>query len=206
MERHTILSFDEVDIKNVYQYDSRSKRIFGGVKKMQVVMARGLFSPWKQVIFYDFQTNMTKELLDSLIIKCEEHGLKVRGVVFDLGNHTFQKDMGIMKYDQIEEKFFFLNPYDNSRKVYLFPDCPHMIKLLRNHCLDYGILIPHEEDFALLGKSDFERLLFLDHEELKLCPKLTPLHVNAIGSLRQRVCLATQLLSKGCSILENLNY
>ena len=133
MERHTILSFDEVDIKNVYQYDSRSKRIFGGVKKMQVVMARGLFSPWKQVIFYDFQTNMTKELLDSLIIKCEEHGLKVRGVVFDLGNHTFQKDMGLMKYDQIEEKFFFLNPYDNSRKVYLFPDCPHMIKLLRNH-------------------------------------------------------------------------
>ena len=167
-ERNAILSFDEVDVKNVYQYDKRSNKIYGGVKKMQVVMARGLFSPWKQVIFYDFQANMTKELLDALIIKCEEHGLKVRGVAFDLGNHTFLKDMGIMKYDQIEEKFYFLNPFDNSRKVYLFPDCPHMIKLLRNHCIDYGILIPDGDDFVSLGKHDFERLLLSDREELKL--------------------------------------
>ena len=95
-QKQTILSFDEVDLKEVYEYDSRLKQVYGDAKKMQCVMARGLFDDWKQIIFFDFKTNMTLELLNKIIIACEEHGLGVRGVCFDLGNHTFLKDTGII--------------------------------------------------------------------------------------------------------------
>ena len=78
-QKQTILSFDEVDLKDVYEYDSRLKQVYGDAKKMQCVMARGLFDDWKQIIFFDFKTNMTLELLNKIIIACEEHGLPVRG-------------------------------------------------------------------------------------------------------------------------------
>ena len=199
-ERQTILSFDEIDLKKCYQYDSRQKQVFGPCKKMQVCMARGLFADWKQIIFFDFQTNMTKELLDKIIICCEQHGLFIRGVCFDLGNKTYLKDTELSKQDKIDEKYFFENPYDTSRKVYQFPDNPHNFKNLRNHTLDHGLLIPHGDDFIALQKSDFEQLIISDmRKELRLCPKLSWLHVNVQGAMRQKVFLATQLFSHSVS-------
>ena len=106
---------------------------------------------------------------------------------------------GIMKYDQVDKSYYICNPLDNSRKVYLFPDIPHCGKNFRSHVLDYGILVPSTDGLKTLDKEDFIDLLRYDKGEIKLCPKLTSLHVNCYGSMRQRVSLATQLLSNTVS-------
>ena len=76
---------------------------------------------------------------------------------------------------------------------------PHCGKNFRSHVLDYGILVPSSDGFKTLDKEDFIDLLRYDKGEIKLCPKLTSLHVNCYGSMRQRVRLATQLLSNTVS-------
>ena len=43
-----VLSFDEMHI------DSKLDKILGPFKKVQVVLIRGLFSPWKQPVYFDF--------------------------------------------------------------------------------------------------------------------------------------------------------
>lgn len=191
-----MLCFDEIDIKNKYEYDARSKTVYGNSKKMQVVMARGLIGKWKQIIYFDFNTQMSKELIDQIIIACESKGLSVRGLTFDLGNHKFQSETGIMKSVNGSFKNSIANPTDPSRKIYLFPDIPHMVKLLRNHCLDHGLAFPNERgEYSTLKIDDFKDILLKDGKELKLCPKLKPIHLTCQGSMRQRVCLATQLFS-----------
>ena len=72
-----VLSFDEMHI------DSKLDKILGPFKKVQVVLIRGLFSPWKQPVYFDFD----KINLDLLFIikMVESTGLQVKAIVSDLG-------------------------------------------------------------------------------------------------------------------------
>ena len=187
-----VLCFDEMDIKEIIQYDSVNKCVYGPAKKVQAVILRGLTSKWKQLIFYDFDVKMTKNLLLSIISKCEEYGIKIHAVIFDMGNHTFMSQFRILDgTNKIK------NPSDPSRSVYFFPDAPHLLKLLRNHCLDKGYSFPDGSgNNVTLGKEDFEKLLMQDGKELKICPKLTADHIYVKGSGRQRVRTAAQLFSE----------
>lgn len=53
--------------------------------QMQTVMARGLFSKFKQPIFVDFDVKVSYDLLMVLIIKLHEIGFNVVGTVSDNG-------------------------------------------------------------------------------------------------------------------------
>jgi hypothetical protein len=181
------LAFDEMDISRCYDYDSESDRVFGPNKKVQVAMIRGLCQSWKQPIFYDFDTKMTKALLFSIIINVEESGIQVWTVVFDLGNVGLLKTLGVSP-----EKPYFQNPFDPSRKIFVVPDPPHMLKLCRNHLLDEGFMI--DENSYISGK-DLEEIIRVDTKEYKICHKLTPNYFNVKGSGRQKVRLAAELLS-----------
>ena len=89
-----------------------------------------------------------------------------------------------------------MNPVNNERKVYIFPDVPHCLKNLRNHCLDSTMVIDKGGGLRItLGKDNFEHLIRLDNSDFKLCPKLTPTHIYVKGSDRQRVRTAAQLFS-----------
>ena len=123
-EKQAVVLFDEVNLRKVYQYDTRNKQVYQNHSKMQVVMVRSLFSNWKQVIFFDFDCNMTKDLLSHIIVKCENFGINIRGIVFDMGNHTFIKELKVRS----ELNHVMVNPADSSRHIFLFPDCPHGIK------------------------------------------------------------------------------
>ena len=210
-DRNTMLCFDEVDIKNKYEYDSRSKTVYGNSKKMQVVMARGLVGKWKQIIYFDFSTQMSKELIERIIIACEKKGLRIRGLTFDLGNHKFQSETEIMKSVHGSFRHSMTNPADPSRKVYMFPDIPHMIKLMRNHCLDHGLAFLNDTgEYCTLKMEDFKEVLLKDGKELKLCP----INSNPFTSLSKEVCdseyawllnfFLTQLLWLYCIIKENV--
>lgn len=53
-EKCVVLQFDEVKVKSIVEYDKGLDEIVGPHMQMQVVMARGLFSKWKQPVFVDF--------------------------------------------------------------------------------------------------------------------------------------------------------
>ena len=91
----------------------------------------------------------------------ETEGFQVWAIVFDLGNKTLMKQLKFK-----DGVYWFLNPYDNTRKIYLFPDACHMLKLLRNHCFDNGFEIPASNGKRIvdgppvqLNKEHFEKLV-----------------------------------------------
>ena len=93
-----------------------------------------------------------------------------------------------------KKMYFFINPADQERKIYIFPDVPHCLKNLRNHTLDYGMLVKETEDNIIyLTKEDFGMLIDADEGDFRLCPKLNLNHINVTGNERQRVKYATQL-------------
>ena len=59
---------------------------------------------------------MTKDLLLEIITKVESLGFRVRGFAMDLGNKTLLSQIGFN-----EGLYFFPNPVDPSRRVYMFP-------------------------------------------------------------------------------------
>ena len=187
LARLAVISFDEMEISKIYEYDHESDRVFGPHKKLQLVMVRGLCKKWKQPIFYDFDTPMKKDLLFEIIKHVEDVGILVYGVNFDLGNHGLLTSLGVTEDDP-----FFISPADVDRRVYVFPDVPHELKLCRNHLLDDGYLFASG---TKLKKEDFEQLLLKDNSELKICHKLTGAHLDCQGNARQRVRPAAQLLS-----------
>ena len=140
---------------------------------------------------------MDKPLLDEIIIKMEEKGFDIHGIILDLGNQRLLKELGF--YDK--NYFCFPNPADPTleRRVRIFPDAPHMLKLARSHLFDQGFLIPLSNGrFTLLTKEDIHSLLEThssDSSDLRILSRLTEAHFNCVGSQRQNVRLAAQVLS-----------
>ena len=62
----TVLSFDEMKVESIYEYDPAVDEILGPHKYLQVIMARGLFKNWKQIIYVGFDKKMTKEIYDEI--------------------------------------------------------------------------------------------------------------------------------------------
>lgn len=76
------LSFDEVYISHDICYDKISQQVIGPHKTVQVVMARGIFKSWKQVVFYKYDTPMTSDILLEIIINL----FTVVSVTSDIGS------------------------------------------------------------------------------------------------------------------------
>ena len=189
------LVFDEMEVNRKIEYDSSLKQVLGPCKKVQVVVLRGLMTKWKETIYYQFDQNISLDVLNYLIVQCEKRSIKIKAAVCDLGNKTL---LSQINFSQLNNSI--VNPADQSREVFFFPDAPHLMKLWRNHCIDKSYLFPDEEGkYHSLGKHDFVELMKADSNELKLCPKLKQLHVDAQGSERQRVRLAAELFSSSVS-------
>lgn len=186
-----VICFDEMDILSSIQYHRGNKCVYGPAKKVQMVMVRGLVSPWKQVFYIEFNQNMTRDLFMQHVAMCEGFGIKIQAAVFDMGNHTFLSEFQILSGVN-----HTANPTDAERKIYFFPDTPHLLKLLRNHCLDKGFTLQDSDGSSVnLGKHEFEKLIMQDGKELKICPNLTYDLLNVRGSTRQRVRPAARLFS-----------
>ena len=98
-----------MSVRQVVDYCPTLKQVIGPHSKLQDAIVRGIKSKWKQLVFYNFDTPMTKDLLFSLIKKLEESNVRVRAVVSDMGNHTLQKELHL----KVENSFS--NPFDCSR-------------------------------------------------------------------------------------------
>jgi len=98
-----------------------------------VVIARGIASKWKQPIFVDFDTKMTKQILIDIIDRLNQIGFKVVCCVSDCGGGN----VGLWKELEVNhEKAIFDTP--NGQSIICVPDAPHLLKLIRNWFLDTG--------------------------------------------------------------------
>lgn len=188
-DKFTMICFDEMNLDSRICYDAAKDKILGPHSNVQVVMAKGIVKHWKQPIYYDFDQPITKELLFEIIKIMEENEFNVLGIVSDLGGKNIRlwNELNVTP-----ESNSFLNPSDKSRKILVFADFPHLLKLLRNHLLDHGIKLASGK---IIEKSIFENLLEVDSGELKICPKLTWAHISVKRNERQNVRMAAQLLS-----------
>lgn len=191
-ERMTVLCFDEVHLMEQIAIERKEERAIGPNKRCQVVVARGLFKKWKQPIYYKFDQNMTENIILDIIQELYRNGYIVVALTCDLGptNQIALKNLKI-DFDLNGDKTYFQHPCDATKRVHVFADVPHLIKLLRNHLLDSGLRV----NGRFINKSCLERLLEVNTNDLKIAHKLTRLHLDAIGSQRQNVKLATQLFS-----------
>lgn len=190
-DKLTVLSFDEMYLSHQIEFDKTREQVIGPHKTVQVVMARGLVSKWKQPIFYNYDTPMTVEILMEIISKLHHIGFAVVAVVSDLGptNQGLWKSINV-SYNQPN----FEHPVSGKR-VHVFADVPHLLKLARNNFLDHGFLL-EEKSEKFIGLNSIKTLLSMSNQELKLAFKLTDTHLSCQGPMRQKVKLAAQLFSK----------
>ncbi|KAF0298488.1 Transposable element P transposase [Amphibalanus amphitrite] len=80
-ERLLVMSFDEITIDPRVAYDSTDDAVYGPNDKMQVVMVRSLCSRWKQPVFFDYNKDVTKDLLHRIIAAVESAGYVVVAMV-----------------------------------------------------------------------------------------------------------------------------
>ncbi|KAL1488778.1 hypothetical protein ABEB36_014576 [Hypothenemus hampei] len=61
-EKVCVISFDEMKIRSTYCYDKSNDETVKPKSYVQTIMLRGLFSNWKQPIFYDFDCKITQKI------------------------------------------------------------------------------------------------------------------------------------------------
>ena len=213
--KEIFLAFDEMSLKESWCYDKDNKQVLVPATKMQLVIARGIISGWKMPVFVASDTQMTLELLWSIVKSMEDKGFRVWGVCFDLGNKVFQKEIGLHQY-----KYKVLNPFSPDRNFYFCPDAPHALKRLRDHCFDKTFLVPKGiydkmyapptarnvdyllqcGDYVELGKKHFQEILNSDTGEFKVHWKLKPRHLDATQGNRCSVPVAAQTMSSSSAI------
>jgi len=90
----------------------------------------GVIGQWKQPVFYAYDTRMTKELLFEIIMALTTCQFDVVAVVSDMGT----SNQGLWKDLQITiGNTSFQQPSSLNKKIHVFADVPHLIKLARNH-------------------------------------------------------------------------
>lgn len=125
----------------------------------------------------------------------ENVGLQIYTITCDLG----AENRALLKHLEVTpEKTWIRNPFDEERKVYVFADVPHMLKLIRNHVIDDGVLL---SDNTLVNRKTLETLLENNGKELKLHPNFSQKSLELNGPERMRVRDAAQLLSNRMATL-----
>uniref|UniRef100_A0A182I0K0 Uncharacterized protein n=1 Tax=Anopheles arabiensis TaxID=7173 RepID=A0A182I0K0_ANOAR len=195
MDRECVLSFDEMKVSRVLEYDPSADEIVGPFNYLQVVMMRGLFKQWKQPIFIGFDTKMTKDIIIEIISRLSEKDINVVATISD----NCQTNIGCWKElgarDDVEKPYF---PHPKTNKnVYVIPDTPHLLKLLRNWLLDHGF----EYNGQLIETTNLLRMV-AKRMESEMTPlfKLTTSHIDMTPQERQNVRIAAELLSRTTAV------
>jgi hypothetical protein len=187
------LLFDEMSLDSRLVHDKYQDKIYSS-SKVQVGMVRGLCKNWRQPIYYQFDAAMTTSILSQIINTVESIGLRVITVTCDFGaeNQALLKWLGIS-----EACTSFKNPSDLTREIFVFADVPHMLKLIRNHLIDDGLVT---ENGTIINQGTLEGLVTANGNEKRLCPHLTPKLLQLTKAERMRVNLVLQFKLYYCII------
>lgn len=209
------LSFDEMSIRSLIQYQHFKKRFSGfinfGTKKFNtdvlpiatnalVFMLNGINVKMTVPIAYYFITTLIAEekavLIASIIKTLTSIGIRVASVTSD-GLITNFASYGILGADFADENItpYFINT-DDHNKVYIFHDPPHVIKLVRNCLGDEKMLYDGNE--RKIEWKFIERL----YRSNTTTHKLTKKHIHW-KSIPMNVKVAVQTISN--SVAESID-
>ncbi len=81
---------------------------------------------------------MSKDLLNEVIMQMEESGFQIRVTACDSGNKHFLSELSFTE----KSSSVTTNPAYSTRRIHFFPDALHLLKLMCDHLLDKGFLVP----------------------------------------------------------------
>ncbi|XP_041451514.1 uncharacterized protein LOC111065350 isoform X1 [Drosophila obscura] len=177
-----VLCFDEMKIRVACSATKPRNYV-------QVAMAQGLCKSWKQPIYYDFDKPMTMDTLHMLIKRLYTAQYHVVAMVSDMGsaNSKLWTQLGIST-----EKTWFEHPANAEMKIYVFADVPQLVKQIRNHFLDTGLVV----NGNIISAGTVKQAMNLaSASDLSVSWKITDEHLNVNFTERQKIKFATQLLS-----------
>ena len=195
------LMLDEMSIRKHVQWDGKAQKYCGFVDlgtdidddslpdatEALVFMAVSVNSTWKVPCGYflvngltgEEKANLTKDRIRKL------HDVGVTVVLFTCDGPTTHQSMlkllgAVLSADDMQA--YFPHPCDENKKVYIFLDACHMIKLVRNTFSDWNVL--KDKDGQNIEWKFLEELNELQEREgLRLANKLCKHILN--GSLRK---------------------
>lgn len=158
-------------------------------------MLRGLKTKWKQVITWHVcpknnDADRLYQFFQELLIKVEGIGLKVRGILSDMGpkNLALWRHYGI-KVNRITASHFIDHPVRKEEKLYFMADVPHLLKNIKSMFITHEITV--SEDVVLkhnlpshLVKSAYVKkcIEIQDRHQLKLPPNLNMSKLEPINN------------------------
>ena len=211
-EKLCVLIFDEVSLKKSVTYNVEKDYVegledFGDLITVEegnpagyasVFMARGLTKSWKQPFGYVLSGSTIKSehlniMIDEAIKTLKSVGLVVKAFVCDQGpnNMAMIRSRGI----SVDKPYFF-HENDNN-KIFVIYDPPHLIKNTRNNLFNHDFFFADGVARWKTIVDFFEQDKKLD--SLRFAPKLTNEHISLPAFSKQRVFLASQILSHSVS-------
>ncbi|KAJ8881097.1 hypothetical protein PR048_017570, partial [Dryococelus australis] len=136
-------------------------------------MIRGLFVGWKQPIFYGFDVTMPTCGITLVAVTCDMGGK----------NSKVWKELCVNT-----DKPYFANPVCGDRKIWIFYDIPHLLKLSRNHFIN-SVTLP---DGTVFTKASIKELL--NHQKGDL--SITLPHFGNSTECYRMCTLVAQLFSR----------
>ncbi|KAG5874240.1 hypothetical protein JTB14_030468 [Gonioctena quinquepunctata] len=187
-EKSVVLSYDEMKVRNIFEYHKKSNEIIGPHDYVQVLIARSSFGNCKQPVHEGFDKNMSKKSLYEIISALYDISFDVVAVVSDCGpsNQNTPKELNVSFTRN------YLKHPGNNNKIFRFLDAPHLLKLIRNWLLKTGFLLSSEKK---VHKNILEDLISRTADtEVSSIFKLSEKHLSK-RTEKQNVTLASQLLS-----------
>lgn len=210
---------DEMSMRQHIQFNATTNKFDGFVdvgrpnpdqcsmkvaKDVLVFMVSGLSEDFKIPIGYFFANGLNADeraaLTDEALFRLGEIGVEIASITLDglPANLTMCKQLGA---DFHEEKAYFRDPKWPDRKIYVFLDPPHMIKLVRN-CIGSRNLV--DGDGGIIDWKYFVAL----YEAQKglswnLGNKITKTHIE-YHNQKMSVKLAAELLSN--SVADSMEF
>ena len=193
-----LLVMDETAISPGFRFDFSGQHIDGSVSsafqdeqnenlpanKLLLFIYKSIFSGKKVPIAFYFTRNTRasklKSVTDELIIKLEDSGIKIHGLVSDMAsiNVSLWKEFGAKCdfNDTLDvNQCSSVHPCDFARKLFFSPDYEHILKNIRNFLLEY--------DFKF-NKSDVGSIVpvkaLITLEEQGIIPKMTDLNASHV--------------------------
>ena len=112
-------------------------KVVGPHGTANVLIMRGVFAKFTIPIYYEYDTAMTPDKLNEIIIKIQSFGFHVLGMTCDSAsdNRGCANKLGVT---EDSPKFPNPSPEYEGEFIYWMFDAVHLIKLIRNHFIDQG--------------------------------------------------------------------
>lgn len=131
-ERVTILQISYINTVELFEYDENTDNILGPHKYLALVVARGLYKDWSQLIYLNFDTKVNKQNLNCAIEALYKVKFNVAGCV---SNFQESKSTLWSELDIGYGKNFFLHPITNEH-IYAFYYLDDLLAATNKHFID----------------------------------------------------------------------